>query len=88
MAHSLSAKKRVRKTRRQTVVNGRRLSTLRTSIRKVEAAIAAGNKPEAEAALQAAQPDMMRGAQKGVASRNTMSRKISRLSRQIKGMAS
>ena len=88
MAHSLSAKKRVRRTGRQTTVNVRRLSTVRTSIRKVEAAIAAGNKPEAEAALQAAQPDMMRGAQKGVVSRNTMSRKISRLSRQIKGMAS
>ncbi len=87
MAHSLSAKKRVRRTGRQTAVNVRRLSTVRTSIRKVEAAIAEGNKPEAEAALQAAQPDMMRGAQKGVVSRNTMSRKISRLSRQIKGMA-
>ncbi len=88
MAHSLSAKKRVRRTGRQTAVNVRHLSTVRTSIRKVEVAIAAGNKPEAVTALQAAQPDMMRGAQKGVASRNTMSRKISRLSRQIKGMAS
>jgi small subunit ribosomal protein S20 len=88
MAHSLSAKKRVRKTRRQTTVNGRRLSTVRTSISKVEEAIAAGNKPDAAAALKAAQPDMMRGSQKGVVSRNTMSRKISRLSKQIKGMAS
>jgi small subunit ribosomal protein S20 len=88
MAHSLSAKKRVRKTRRQTTVNGRRLSTVRTSIRKVEEAIAAGNKPDAAAALKAAQPDMMRGSQKGVVSRNTMSRRISRLSKQIKGMAS
>jgi len=88
MAHSLSAKKRIRKTRRQTTVNGRRLSTVRTSIRKVEEAIAAGNKPDAAAALKAAQPDMMRGSQKGVVSRNTMSRKISRLSKQIKGMAS
>jgi small subunit ribosomal protein S20 len=88
MAHSLSAKKRVRKTRRQTTVNGRRLSTVRTSIRKVEEAIAAGNKPDAAAALKAAQPDIMRGSQKGVVSRNTMSRKISRLFKQIKGMAS
>ena len=88
MAHSLSAKKRVRKTRRQTTVNGSRLSTVRTSIRKVEEAIAAGNKSDAAAALKAAQPDMMRGSQKGVVSRNTMSRKISRLSKQIKGMAS
>jgi small subunit ribosomal protein S20 len=87
MAHSLSAKKRVRKTGRQTAVNVRRLSTVRTSIRKVEAAIEAGNKPEAAAALQAAQPEMVRGSQKGIVSRNTMSRKISRLSKQIKGMA-
>ena len=87
MAHSLSAKKRVRRTQRQTVVNGRRLSTVRTFIRKVEEAIAAGKKSEAEDALRAAQPQMMRGAQKGVVLANTMSRKISRLSRQIKGMA-
>ena len=87
MAHSLSAKKRVRRTQRQTVVNGRRLSTVRTFIRKVEEAIAAGKKSEAEDALRAAQPQMMRGAQKGIVPANTMSRKISKLSRQIKGMA-
>ncbi len=87
MAHSLSAKKRVRRTRRQTAVNVRRLSTVRTFIRKVEEAIAAGKKSEAEAALRAAQPQMMRGAQKGVVPSNTISRKISRLSKQIKGMA-
>ena len=87
MAHSLSAKKRVRRTQRQTVVNGRRLRTVRTFIRKVEEAIAAGKKSEAEDALRAAQPQMMRGAAKGVVNRNTMSRKLSRLSRQIKGMA-
>lgn len=87
MAHSLSAKKRVRRTARQTGVNTRRLSAMRTSIRKVEDAITAGNKAEAEAALRAAQPKMMRGAQKGIARRNTTSRKISRLSKRIKGMA-
>ncbi len=87
MAHSLSAKKRIRRTKRQTGVNSRRLGTVRTYIRKVEAAIAAGSKSEAEAALRAAEPIVMRGAQKGVVLRNTMSRKISRLSKQIKGMA-
>ncbi|NQV84414.1 MAG: 30S ribosomal protein S20 [Rhodospirillales bacterium] len=87
MAHSLSAKKRVRRTLRQTAVNVRRLSAVRTSIRKVELAIVAGNKSEAEAAFRVAQPQMMRGAQKGVLLANTMSRKISRLSKQIKGMA-
>ncbi len=87
MAHSLSAKKRIRRTGRQTEVNTRRLSTVRTYIRKVEEAIGAGDKTEAEAALRTAEPHIMRGAQKNVILRNTASRKISRLSKQIKGMA-
>ena len=87
MAVSLSAKKRIRQTKRRTEVNIRRLNALRSSIRKVEAAITAGNKSDAEAALRAAEPQMMRGAAKDVVNRNTMSRKLSRLSRQIKGMA-
>ena len=87
MAVSLSAKKRIRLTKRQTEVNIRRLNALRSSIRKVEAAITAGNKSAAEAALRVAEPQMMRGAGKGVVNRNTMSRKLSRLSRQIKRLA-
>ncbi len=87
MAVSLSAKKRIRQTKRRTEVNIRRFNALRSSIRKVEAAIAAGNKSEAEAALRVAEPQMMRGAGKGVVNRNTMSRKLSRLSRQIKRLA-
>ncbi len=87
MAVSLSAKKRIRQTKRRTEVNIRRLNALRSSIRKVEAAIAAGNKSAAEAALRVAEPQMMRGAGKGAVNRNTMSRKLSRLSRQIKRLA-
>ena len=87
MAVSLSAKKRIRQTKRRTEVNIRRLNALRSSIRKVEAAIAAGNKSAAEAALRVAEPQMMRGAGKSVVNRNTMSRKLSRLSRQIKRLA-
>ena len=87
MAVSLSAKKRIRQTKRRTEVNVRRLNALRSSIRKVEAAITAGNKSAAEAALRVAEPQMMRGAGKGVVNRNTMSRKLSRLSRQIKRLA-
>lgn len=87
MAVSLSAKKRIRQTKRRTEVNLRRLNALRSSIRKVEAAITAGNKSAAEAALRVAEPQMMRGAGKGVVNRNTMSRKLSRLSRQIKRLA-
>ena len=87
MAVSLSAKKRIRQTKRRTEVNIRRLNAFRSSIRKVEAAIAAGKKSAAEAALRVAEPQMMRGAGKGVVNRNTMSRKLSRLSRQIKRLA-
>ena len=87
MAVSLSAKKRIRQTKRRTEVNICRLNALRSSIRKVEAAIAAGNKSAAEAALRVAEPQMMRSAGKGVVNRNTMSRKLSRLSRQIKRLA-
>ncbi len=87
MAVSLSAKKRIRQTKRRTEGNIRRLNALRSSIRKVEAAITAGNKSAAEAALRVAEPQMMRGAGKGVVNRNTMSRKLSRLSRQIKRLA-
>ena len=87
MAVSLSAKKRIRQTKRRTEVNIRRLNALRPSIRKVEAAITAGNKSAAEAALRIAEPQMMRGAGKGVVNCNTMSRKLSRLSRQIKRLA-
>ena len=87
MAVSLSAKKRIRQTKRRTEGNNRRLNALRSSIRKVEAAITAGNKSAAEAALRVAEPQMMRGAGKGVVNRNTMSRKLSRLSRQIKRLA-
>ena len=87
MAVSLSAKKRIRQTKRRTEVNIRRLNALRSSIRKVEAAITAGNKSAAETALRIAEPQIMRGAGKGVVNRNTMSRKLSRLSRQIKRLA-
>ena len=87
MAVSFSAKKRIRQTKRRTEVNIRRLNALRSSIRKVEAAITAGNKSAAEAALRVAEPQMMRGAGQGAVYRNTMSRKLSRLSRQIKRLA-
>ena len=87
MAVSLSAKKRIRQTKRRTEVNIRRLNALRSSVHKVEAAIAAGNQSAAEAALRVAEPQMMRGASKGVVNRNTTSRKVSRLSRQIKRLA-
>jgi len=87
MANSAQAKKRIRQIERRKAVNGRRLASVRTYIRKVEAAIETGNKADAEAALRMAEPQMARGARKGVMPRNTTSRKLSRLSKQIKNMA-
>ncbi len=87
MAHHDSAKKRIRQTKRRTPVNGARLSRIRTFLRNVERAIASGERDQAMAAFRAAQPELMRGVTKGVIHRNTMARKLSRLSARIKAMA-
>ncbi|MDX1557061.1 MAG: 30S ribosomal protein S20 [Xanthomonadales bacterium] len=86
MANSPSAKKRARQAERRTVVNQMRRSRVRTFIRKVEEAIASGDKDAALAALKAAQPEIMRGATKGVLHRNTASRKVSRLHGRVNAM--
>ncbi len=88
MATHKSAIKRIRQTKRRTEVNRSRLSRLRTFVRKVEEAIASGNKQEAKAALSAAEPELMRGAARGLIHRNAVARKVSRLSARIKAMAS
>ena len=87
MAHHASAKKRIRQTARRTQVNRTRLSSVRTSIRKIEEAIAAGDLAVAKEAFKKEQPVIMRGAQKGVVPENTASRKLSRLAKRIKAMA-
>lgn len=87
MAQIRSAKKRIRQTKRRTDVNRRRLTAIRSHIQKVEAAIAAGDKKKAEAALRAAQPHFARGAKSNVVHRNTTARKLRRLSKRIKAMA-
>lgn len=77
----------MRQTERRTEINRNRRSRIRTSIKKVEETIASGDKQAAQAALKDAQPDIMRGATKGILHRNTASRKISRLSARIKALA-
>jgi len=84
MANTASAKKRVRQTERRTAVNRSRVSRIRTFVKKIEVALAAGNAEEAKAAFEAAQPEIMRGVTKGVMHRNTASRKVSRLARRVK----
>jgi len=83
MANTSSARKAVRQIARRTEINQARRSQLRTFVRKVEEAIAANDRKEAMAALKAAEPVIMRAAQKGVVHRNAASRKVSRLSHQI-----
>lgn len=86
MANTASAKKRARKIARRTVINRSRLSRIRTFLRRVEEAISSGEKAAAEAALKAAEPELMRGVRKGVVHRNTAARKLSRLSARIRAL--
>lgn len=86
MANTPQAKKRVRQLERRTKVNHARLSRIRTFVRRVEEAIAGGDRDTALEALRAAQPEIMRGASKGVLHSNTAGRKVSRLSRRIGAM--
>ncbi len=86
MANSPQSKKRARQNERRFAVNKARRSRIRTYLRKVEEAIASGDKDAAQAALQTAQPELMRGVTKGVFHKNTASRKMSRLSARVKAL--
>ena len=87
MANTASARKRIRQVERRTERNRARKSRVRTFIRDVEGAIANANKDEAVAALRRAQPELQRAAGKGVVPKNTVARKISRLSKRIKALS-
>ena len=86
MANTPSAKKAARKIAARTEVNKSRRTRVRTHLRRVEEAIASGDQSKAQEALQAAQPELMRAAGKGVWHKNTASRKMSRLSSRVKAM--
>lgn len=86
MANTKSAKKATRVATRRAEVNKNRMSRMRSTVRKVEEALASGDKKAAEAAFQAAQPELMRSAQKGIIHKNTASRKVSRLSVRVKAL--
>jgi len=87
MANTSSAKKAARKIARRTEVNKVRRSRMRSSIRKVEEAIAGGDKQAAQDALKAAQPEIIRAANRGVIHKNAASRKVSRLAVRINTIA-
>ncbi len=86
MANTPQSKKRARQNERRFAVNKARRSRIRTHLRKVEEAIASGDKDAAMAALRAAQPELMRGVSKGVFHKNTAARKMSRLSARVKSI--
>ncbi|WP_142849421.1 30S ribosomal protein S20 [Telmatospirillum sp. J64-1] len=86
MAHHKSAQKRIRQTERRTEVNRARVSRIRTFVKKVELALAAGDKEQATAALRAAEPELARGVNAGVLHRNTAARKVSRLTARVKAL--
>jgi small subunit ribosomal protein S20 len=87
MANTSSARKATRKIARRTAINKGRRSKLRSFVRKVEEAIEAGDRAQALAALQAAEPVLMRSAQKGIVHRNAASRKVSRLAHRVAKLA-
>lgn len=87
MAQHKSAEKRARQTKKRTAVNRSRRSKVRNSVKKVEVAIAMGDKTAAQAALKAAQPELDKSVNKGVVKKRTASRKLSRLNASVKAMA-
>lgn len=87
MAQHSSALKRIRRDAKQTLLNHARISRVRTFIKKVDLAVTSGDKAGAQAALHAAQPEIMRGVSKGVLHRKTAARKMSRLNARVAKLA-
>ncbi len=87
MANHPSAQKRVRRNAARAVVNGNRRGRVRTFLKKVEAALAGGDKNAAVAAMRVAQPELQRAVSKGIFHKNTAARKMSRLSARIKALS-
>ena len=83
MPNIASARKRVRRTAKRTLVNHARKNRVRTLTRSVEEALASGDKAAATTALKTAEPEIMRGAGKGVLHKNAGSRKVSRLTKRL-----
>ena len=83
MANTPQAKKRIRRNTHRAEINGARISRIRNFVKKVETAIAGGDKAAATDALKSAQPELARGVARGVLHKNTASRKMSRLSKRV-----
>ena len=83
MANTPQAKKRIRRNARREDINGARVSRIRTFVKQLEAALAAGDKDQAQAAIKKVQPELARGVAKGVVHKNTAARKFSRLTKRV-----
>ena len=83
MANTPQARKRIRRNEKRAEINGARIGRIRTFVKKVESAIAGGDKTAAAAALREAQPELDRGVARGVLHKNTASRKLSRLTKRV-----
>lgn len=86
MANTPQARKRIRRNNRRADINTARMSRIRNFIKKVETAIESGDKEAASNALRAAQPEMQRGVARGVLHKNTVARKMSRLSKRVSAL--
>ena len=87
MANTTQSAKRARQSETRYAINKARRSRIRTYLRKVEEALASGDQAAATAALKAAQPELDRGVSKGVLHKNTVARKMSRLSSRVKALS-
>lgn len=83
MANTPQAKKRIRRNANRAEINGARVSRIRTLVKKVESALAAGDKAAATTALASVQPELARGVARGVVHKNTAARKFSRLTKRL-----
>ncbi|HEY0115670.1 MAG TPA: 30S ribosomal protein S20 [Allosphingosinicella sp.] len=83
MANTPQARKRIRRNDRRAIINGARVSRIRTFVKQLETALASGDKDQARAAMQRVQPELARGVAKGVLHKNTASRKLSRLTKRL-----
>ncbi len=86
MANHKSAKTRINRNAKRAVINGARRNRVRTFVKKVEAAILAANKEQAQEAFKIAESEMMSAARKGIFALNTAARTVSRLSKKIKAL--
>ena len=86
MANTPQAKKRILRNAKRAEINGARVSRIRTFVKQLESALAAGNKDEAKAAIAKVQPELARGVARGVMHKNTAARKLSRLTKRVSAL--